>query len=90
MSLNSNKGFLFKPCHFILSVLEILGCLLQSFRALAKVMAMGKSPIAEILDMGDVFPLEVLMENHLKVAIVRMGGERADCNWFVEHGCIMV
>jgi hypothetical protein len=53
-------------------------------------MAMNKSPCVEILDMGDIFPLEVLVRHNLKMGIVGMGGEWADCNWFVEHECIMV
>jgi hypothetical protein len=53
-------------------------------------MAMDKAPCVEILDMGDVFPLEVLMENHLEMGIIRMIGVWAGCNRFVEHGGILV
>jgi hypothetical protein len=33
-------------------------------------MAMHKSACMEILYMGDVFPLEVLVENHLEMGII--------------------
>jgi hypothetical protein len=36
-------------------------------------MAMHESACMEILDMGDIFPLEVLVENHLEIGIIRMG-----------------
>jgi hypothetical protein len=69
-----------------LSALEVCHCLVQTVNVLAKVMAMNKAPALGVENMGDIFPLEVLMENHLEVSVIRMIGEGASCNWFVEHG----
>jgi hypothetical protein len=72
-----------------LSALEISHCLVKIFQFLTKVMAMDKSPALGVVNMGDIFPLEVLMENHGEVRVIRMIGVWAGCNWFVEHGSIL-
>jgi hypothetical protein len=35
-------------------------------------MAMDKSPALGVVDMGDIFPLEVLMQNNGEMGIIRM------------------
>jgi hypothetical protein len=69
-----------------LSALEIRRGLVQTVNVLAEVMAMDKSPALGVVDMGDIFPLEVLMQNNGEVSVIGMIGEGAGCNWFVEHG----
>jgi hypothetical protein len=72
-----------------LSTLEILHCLFKGFLILPEIMPMDKTIRLGIVNMGDIFSLEIPVKNHGKMGIVGMAGVGAFGDWFVEHAFIL-